>query len=148
MAKEMTNQEIEDFLYKQTTGLLSFTDGKCAYTLPMGYSYDGTYIYISMLNKGRKIEYVNNNKNICFVVYWTIENIGVGNIQWKSVICEGTMEHLKDQDSITKAVRTAETHLDLKEGTWDNLINKSKKDPDNSMFWKIKIEQISGRSMG
>ncbi len=148
MAKKMARQEIDDFLYKQKIGLLSLTDGNNAYAVPMGYSYDGTHIYISMIYKGRKKEYLKENKNICFVVYWTNEDIGVGNIHWKSVICDGTMDHLKEHKEIEKAVRTAEKHLGLAEGTWDRLINKSTEDPDNSMFWRIHINYISGHAMG
>jgi len=148
MAKEMTRQEIDDFLYKQRIGLLSLTNGNDAYAVPMGYSYDGTHIYIAMIYKGRKIEYLKKNKNISFVVYWTNEDIHVGNIHWKSVICDGIMEHLKEHKGIEKAVRTAEKHLSLTEGTWDRLITKAIEDPDNSMFWKINIQHISGRFMG
>ena len=148
MAEEMTRQEIDHFLYKQRIGLLSLTDGNDAYAVPMGYSYDGTHIYIAMMYKGRKIEYLKRNKNICFVVYWTNENIAVGNIHWKSVICDGGMEQLKDHKWIEKAVRTAEKHLGLTEGHWDRLISKAIEDPDNSMFWKINIDHISGHFMG
>ena len=148
MAKEMTRQEIDDFLYRERIGLLSLTDGNQSYAVPMGYSYDGTHIYLAMMHKGRKIEYLQKNKNICFVVYWTNEDIGVGNIHWKSVICDGTMAHLKDHPEIEKAVRTAEKHLNLTAGTWERLISKAVEDPDHSMFWKIHIEHISGHSMG
>jgi len=148
MAKKMSEQEINDFLYQQRIGLLSLTDRQRSYAVPMGYSFDGTHIYIAMMNKGRKIECLKENKNICFVVYWTNEGIGIGNIHWKSVICDGTMMHLKNPEEIKKAVRTAEKHLKLTEGTWDRLINSAVEDPDNSMFWKINIEQICGHFMG
>jgi len=148
MAKEMSAQEIKDFLYQQRIGLLSLTDGQRSYAVPMGYSYDGTHIYIAMMFKGRKIEFLQKIREYLFCCLLDQRRIGIGDIHWKSVICDGTMMHLKNREDIEKAVRTAEKHLQLTEGHWEKLIHKAAEDPDNSMFWKINIDHICGHSMG
>ncbi len=146
--KKMTKENIVKFISQQNIGLLSFSCDGIPYSIPISYSFDGTYIYVAMKNKGRKAMCANNNNNVCFVIYWTIEGIKVGNIHYESVICDGKIEQLMDQEGIEKAVRTAEKHHNLEKGTWDRLIDKAIAAPQNSMFWRITIHEMAGRSVG
>jgi len=87
---------------------------------------------------------INNNKNVCFVVYHQPPSEG-GRPSWTSIICNGAIERLTDPGSIEKAVRTGEKHMGMPEGTWNGLLEKTLQAPETSCFWKIKIAEINGK---
>ena len=138
--KTMTQDQIETFLKSQKVGLLALSDTQSAYAIPVGYSYNGKDIYITMQNQGRKMAYINSCRNVCFTVYWLPENFGIQTVMsYKSVICDGVLEQITDPEGITKAVRGAEKHLGLPEG------KMTLQDTANSGFWKINVRQIGSQ---
>lgn len=145
--KTMSKSGIDEFLNSQRVGLLSMTDGQSAYAVPLGYSYDGKDIYITIRNEGRKMDYINKNRNVCFVVYWIPEGFGIQKMSYKSVICDGKLEQITDPEGIKSAVRNSEKNLGLPEGAWDNLLEMTLKNLENSYFWKINVTNIGGQSV-
>jgi nitroimidazol reductase NimA-like FMN-containing flavoprotein (pyridoxamine 5'-phosphate oxidase superfamily) len=144
--KAMTQDQIDAFLKSQRVGLLSLSDTKSAYAIPLGYSYNGKDIYLTIRNQGRKMDYINSCRNVCFSVYWLSENFGIhSGMSYKSVICDGVLEQITDPEGITKAVRQAEKHLGLPEGTWDNLLKMTLQDTANSGFWKISVSRFGSQ---
>jgi nitroimidazol reductase NimA-like FMN-containing flavoprotein (pyridoxamine 5'-phosphate oxidase superfamily) len=144
--KAMTPDQIDAFLKSQRVGLLSLSDTKSAYAIPLGYSYNGKDIYLTIRNQGRKMDYINSCRNVCFSVYWLSENFGIqAGMSYKSVICDGVLEQITDPEGITKAVRDAEKHLGLPEGTWDKLLQMTLQDTANSGFWKINVSRIGSQ---
>ncbi len=145
--KTLSRPEIDDFLKSQKVGLLSLTDGQSAYSIPLGYSYDGENIGITIRNEGRKMAYINKNRNVCFVVYWIPEGFGMQKMAYKSVICDGKLEQVTDPEDITKAVRNSEKHMGLPEGAWNSLLEMTLKSPENSFFWRIRLTDVGGKSV-
>lgn len=144
--ENMSQEQINKFLNSQKVGLLSLSDGKSAYAVPMGYSFDGKDIYLTFANKGRKMDYINACRNVCFSVYWLQDNFGVKTgMSYKSIICDGVLEHLIQPEAITRAVRNAEKHLGFPEGTWDGLLRTTLENPSNSCFWKINVSAIGSQ---
>ena len=144
----LSKNEIDEFLYAHKIGTLSLTDQECAYGIPLAYSYDGKDIYLALLYKGRKIEYIKKSKKVCFSIFWAPQDIGIGRYSWISIICDGELEHLIDRENIEKAVRVAEKNMNLPHGTWDKLIHRADNNPEKSMFWRLNISSIGARSMG
>ena len=142
----LSKTQIDEFLNAQRIGTLSLTDGERAYGIPLAYSYDGESIYLSILPKGRKIDYLNKNTNVSFSVFWMPDGTGAQGFGWVSVILDGQLEHLAEPGDIAKAVRIAERKMNLPEGTWDRLIDKAVANPEKSMFWKLKITSIGARA--
>ena len=144
--KTMTPDQIDAFLKSQRVGLLSLTDTKSAYAIPLGYSYNGKDINLTMGNKGRKMAYIKSCRHVCFTVYWLSENFGLKTgMSYKSVICDGVLEHVTDPEEITKTVRETEKHLGLPAGTWNHLLERTLEDTSNSGFWKINVTQIGSQ---
>jgi len=147
--KTMSQEQINEFLNSQKVGLLSLSDGKSAYAVPLGYSFDGKDIYLTIGNKGRKLDYIKACRNVCFVVYWMQDNFGVKTgMAYKSVICDGVLEQITEPDAITRAVRHAEKHLGFPEGTWNGLLEKTLQNTANSPFWKINVTRTGSQMVG
>jgi hypothetical protein len=142
--KIMTKDEINDFLKNQRIGVLSLTEEDSSYSIPLAYSYDGENIYFTLGSQGRKMECINKNKNVCFVVYHQPASEG-GMPAWQSIICNGTIERVSDPEGIKKAVRSGEKHMGMPEGTWNGLLEKTLQAPEASCFWKIQIKEITGK---
>ena len=141
----MSKDEINNFLSKQKIGVLSLSDKDSSYAIPLAYSYDGENIYLTLGPQGRKMECIQKNKNVCFVVYHQPPPTAGGMPEWQSIICNGVIERLTDPESIEKAIRSAEKHLGMPAGTWNGLLEKTLQAPETSCFWKIKIAEINGK---
>ena len=146
--KKMTQEEITEFLSAQPIGVLSLTNTQSAYGIPVGFSYDGKDISLAIHNTGRKMEYIKACQNVCFTVFWLQENFNPrAGASFKSVICDGVLEQVTEPDDITRAIRIGEKQSGLPEGSWDKMLERGLKDPPNSGFWKIKVNQIGGQSV-
>jgi nitroimidazol reductase NimA-like FMN-containing flavoprotein (pyridoxamine 5'-phosphate oxidase superfamily) len=146
--KTLTREEIDAFLKRQRVGILSMTDGETAYGIPLAYSYDGTSIYLTMANQGRKARYFTSNKPVCFTVCWTPEGFGApGRMSYTSVVCDGTFEHVTSPAELTAAVRTLEQQMQYPPGSMDRLLEITLKNPAGSNFWKIRLTNIGGKGV-
>ncbi len=67
--KTMSKDEINNFLSNQKIGILSLNENNSSYSIPLAYSYDKENIYLTLGPQGRKMECIQKNKNVCFVVY-------------------------------------------------------------------------------
>ena len=97
---ELTMEEMLHLINTVEDGVLAFTDGTHPYCIPFGYVYIDGSIYLSLFPKGKKWEYFQKNKNVCFNVYsWNDEHT-----EWGSVVIDGTMKQIKDLDIIESVV--------------------------------------------
>jgi len=143
--QSMTKAEIEDFLSQQKMGYLSLTDGETPYSIPLAYFYDEGCIHITIRPEGRKMGYIDKNKNVCFVVCWVPEGFGMQKRNYISVICDGVLEHVTMPEELRKAVRAGERHLGMPEGAWNGLLEKTLQNPESSSFWKIRVKDFGGK---
>jgi nitroimidazol reductase NimA-like FMN-containing flavoprotein (pyridoxamine 5'-phosphate oxidase superfamily) len=90
--------EIEDLLHEQIVGRIGCYSENRVYVVPISYAYDGQYIYCHT-HEGMKVNIMRKNPNVCFQVD---EMKDMGN--WKSVICWGEFEELKDEEEKHKAL--------------------------------------------
>lgn len=143
--KTLERTEIDTFLKNRKVGLLSLEGDRQPYAIPLAYAYDGNDIYLTMGGQGRKMNCIAQNKRACFVVYWVPEDFGLANMTWTSVICDGELQQVTEEEQLRHAVRTAENHMGLPEGAWDALIEKTLQSPENSPFWKLTVKNAAGR---
>jgi uncharacterized protein len=143
--KTMTKAEVEDFLSQQKMGYLSLTDGETPYSIPLAYFYGDGCIHITIRPEGRKMAYIDKNKNACFVVCWVPEGFGMQQRNYISVICDGVLEHVTDPEELRKVVRAGEKHLGMPEGAWNGLLEKTLRNPEASSFWTIRVKVFSGK---
>jgi len=145
--KTMTKAEIEDFLSTQKMGFLSLTDGETPYTIPLAYFYDDGCIHITIRPEGRKMAYINRNKNACFAVCWVPEGFGLQKRNYTSVICDGVLEHVTQPEELRSAVRAGEKRLGMPEGAWNAMLEKTLQNPESSSFWRIKVKAFGGKQV-
>jgi nitroimidazol reductase NimA-like FMN-containing flavoprotein (pyridoxamine 5'-phosphate oxidase superfamily) len=143
--KIMTQAEIDDFLTGQKLGFLSLTDGETPYTIPLAYFYADGCIHITIRPEGRKMAYINKNKNVCFAVCWVPEGFGIEKRNYTSVICDGVLEHVTGPDELKKAVRSGEKSMGMPEGAWNGLLEKTLQNPEASCFWRVRIKTFGGK---
>ena len=89
---------IEDVLHQQFIGRIGCNYNDVTYVVPIGYAYDGKYVY-AHAEEGMKINMMRENPHVCFEVD-TIENMG----NWKSVIGWGDYEELTDEKERALAI--------------------------------------------
>ena len=65
--RELTDAEKEAFLRDNYWGVLSFT-GDDPYAIPMGYTYKKGDVLVGFVPIGRKAEYVNKSRKVCFTI--------------------------------------------------------------------------------
>jgi len=65
--RELTDAEKEAFLTENFWGILSFT-GDDPYAIPIGYMYRKGDVLMGLSPTGRKMEYVNKSRNVCFTI--------------------------------------------------------------------------------
>ena len=98
MFGHLSEDAIEDVLHKQFIGRIGCNYNDLTYVVPIGYAYDGKYVY-AHAEEGMKINMMRENPHVCFEVD-TIENMG----NWKSVIGWGDYEELSDEKERAFAV--------------------------------------------
>jgi len=143
----LSNDEIDSFLRKQKVGILSLTDGDSAYGIPLAYFYDKNTVYLTLGPTGKKLGYVEKKKKVSFSVVWVPQDYSVTSRSWKSVICEGELVRITDADELAEAVRTAERHMGMPEGSMNNILEMTLKNLAQSNFWKLPIESSGGRGV-
>ncbi len=97
--KELTDTEKEEFLTDNLWGILSFA-GDVSYAIPVGYRYRKGDIIFGLDAKGRKMEYINKSRSVCFVVCRpaSLSLVRKESHPFKTVIIEGELEDVTDTD--------------------------------------------------
>ncbi len=110
--RELTNlAEIEEILKKAFVCHLGLTDGFMPYVVPMNYGYEEGHIYLHGAAKGKKIDLIKKNNQVCFemetfdskIIKEAEEPCDWGTV-FRSVIGFGTATILEDKDEKTKAL--------------------------------------------
>jgi len=95
--RDMTSAEIEEFLSENRFGILAFAGDK-PYALPLGYSYRKGTVILGFRKSGRKMDYFQKSRNVCFTVSVTKEETTNVAGTLTSVLLEGELEEVTDRD--------------------------------------------------
>ena len=86
--KEMSSEEIDQFLTCARVGRVGIVSESGPYIVPVGYGYADGKIFFHTCCKGLKVESIRKNPNICFEVDEATSDATM----FKSVIAFGTAE--------------------------------------------------------
>jgi nitroimidazol reductase NimA-like FMN-containing flavoprotein (pyridoxamine 5'-phosphate oxidase superfamily) len=86
---ELTREEMDGVLQRQTVAHLGCQRGGRPYVLPLNYAWDGEAVYVHALG-GAKIDIMRENPQVCVQVD-EVE----GPISWRSVVGWGRFEELR-----------------------------------------------------
>lgn len=96
--RELTDTEKETCLKDYWWGVLSFS-GDEPYAIPLGYQYIKGDVIVGFALRGRKMDYVNKSRNVCFTI--CRPSLQANNINesypYSSVIIEGELEEITDR---------------------------------------------------
>lgn len=144
MIGKLNNKEIEELIHQQIVGRIGCHADGVTYVVPISYAYDGTYVYGHTF-EGMKINLMRKNPKLCFQVDNT-KNLA----NWKSVICWGEFEELKDEESCKNALhklnerRLPIIHSETMQVS-PNWPFTDDKDEKIGIFFRIKLTEKTGR---
>jgi len=88
MLGELTPEEIEQLLRRETVGRIGCHAEGRVYVVPITFAYDGEHVYAHSAD-GLKIRTMRSNPDVCFEVE-NLDNIA----HWQSVVAWGKYEEL------------------------------------------------------
>lgn len=94
--KEMTREEIDQFLACARVGRLGMTLKDEPYVVPVGFGYADGKIFFHTCSKGLKMDGVRRNPNVCFEVDEAISD----GTMYKSVVLFGTARIIDDEEKM------------------------------------------------
>jgi nitroimidazol reductase NimA-like FMN-containing flavoprotein (pyridoxamine 5'-phosphate oxidase superfamily) len=148
-SKFLDRPKIEELLKSKSDGVLSLTDGQSAYGVPVAYaSYHNETLFFGMNPSGRKFEYFDKCKNVCFTVYKTFEApkdpLRMG---WWSIILDGELSQVTSPEEITGIADMMEKQGKFPPGLKEKFLGAILKNPEKSNFFKLKITSYGGKEV-
>ncbi len=137
--RDMTNDEIMEFIKTWTWGTLIGVEGDKPYAVELSYGTDGKYIYCGSKPGGRMAQCIINNSNAVFKIC----ECGWDYARYKAVIVEGTAERLTEHEDILSSVRHIAKQRKLNEHAFDNIAQHVTDSPASNSI-RIKIKNIGG----
>ena len=124
-------EEMERILKGETLGFLGLCKNGTPYVVPMTYGYSNGKILLHCALKGKKLEYLRANPNVCFTVGWQSGSIirhpqgAQCSASHDSVICYGTALIIDDINERCKLLNTFNHYLqpDAKEIRPEEVVN-------------------------
>ena len=99
----MEHKEMEKLLQEANFGRLGLAKGSKPYVVPLCFYYEDRAIYFHCGLEGQKLDYMRDNKQVCFQVD-DVKGIVKGvspckyNVQYRSVIAFGKVRLVEDSD--------------------------------------------------
>ena len=93
---EMSDEEIDEFLYEQGHGTLSLGNRREMYGVPISFGYDGEKLYMSLLEFGddsEKMAFVETTDVASLTVYAVATRF-----DWKSVVVRGEITDVPEEE--------------------------------------------------
>lgn len=146
--KEITNRsEIESIIQQSLVCRLAMSDGDTPYIVPLCFGYQDNVIYVHGSLKGRKIDILKKNRNVCFefdinTAIVEAENACGWSMKYQSVIGFGKASVLEDPSDKRKAL-----HVIMSQYS-----DRPFRFPENSIHGtavlKIEIASMTGKQSG
>ena len=138
-------KEIEKILKKETMGFLGLSMNDQPYVVPMTYGYSNGKIFFHCSLKGKKLDYIRSNPQVCFTVGWQSGRImrhpqgARCKANHDSVICYGRARVIEDLNKRCEVLNIFNHCLkaDAKEINPEEVIN--------CLAVEIKINRMTGR---
>ena len=137
--RDMTNDEIMEFIKTWTWGTLIGVEKDKPYAVELSYGTDGKYIYCGSKPGGRMAQCIINNSNAVFKIC----ECGWDYASYKAVIIEGTAERLTEHEDILRSVRYIAKQRKINEHAFDNIAQHVADSPESNSI-RIEIKNMGG----
>ncbi|GIU95976.1 MAG: hypothetical protein KatS3mg012_2433 [Gaiellaceae bacterium] len=132
--RELTRQEIDEFLAGQVVGRIGCHVDGLTYVVPIIYAYDGESLYVASV-EGQKIRMMRERPRVCF------EADEYERGSWRSVIAQGVYEELHGGD--------AERALELLAERFGRSASQRRHGSGGTrtVCFRIRIAEVTGRAV-
>ena len=143
LIESMTRQTSIDLLKRARVARLGYIHDGQPYIVPMLFAFNVDYLY-SFSTEGQKIAGMRANPQVCVEV----DDL-VTTQQWETVIVLGRYEELPDTEEHETSRALAYALIQRRPAWWEpgyvKTIVDGKERPLESLYFRIRIDQISGR---
>jgi len=143
--KEITNQkDIEKTLIESNVCRLAMVDGDKPYIVPMNFGYSDGCVFFHSASKGRKIDLIKKNPNVCFeadqLVRFKKAKLACNwGIEYKSVIGSGKAQLLDNLEEKIKGLNIIMSHYSDRAFEYpDDMLEKT-------IVIKVRIDSMTGK---
>ncbi|MCK5541376.1 MAG: pyridoxamine 5'-phosphate oxidase family protein [Desulfobacterales bacterium] len=146
--KEITDiKGIEEIITKAKVCRLAMSLNDCPYVVPVCFGYKDEIIYFHSAKKGKKVDILKQNNKVCFefdIDHELVESEKGCNwgMNFKSVIGFGKTYFIENPEEKQKAL-----DIIMQQYTTKHFKFPAKQ-LNNTLVWKIDIEQITGKKSG
>lgn len=147
--KEILDRNIIDaIIHEADICRLGLCDGLIPYIVPMNFGYQNNTLYFHCANKGRKLDIIKKNNNVCFEIECNVEIVKADNpCEWTTkyycIIGNGKAEVTEDYNEKVRALNIIMNKYSKQskhEYTRDSINRIS--------IIKVEICEISGKKSG
>jgi nitroimidazol reductase NimA-like FMN-containing flavoprotein (pyridoxamine 5'-phosphate oxidase superfamily) len=142
--KEMTREEIEQFLTCARVGRLGLIAAGKPYVIPLGYAYADGRIFFHTCGEGYKVKALKENPHVCFEVDESLSDASM----YKSVVAFGTAEILSDEKMMTPYLQKLIEKYRVPQ-PFEEYMNKPGRNREKEIkavrICKIELDRITGR---
>jgi hypothetical protein len=142
--KEMTEEEMEQFLTCARVGRLGLSVKGRPHVIPLGFAWADRKIFFHTCSKGFKMQALKENPHVCFEVDEALSDASM----YKSVIVFGTAEILEDTEEMIPYLQALIDKYRVPQ-TFDAYMNKPGRNREKEMeavrICIIKPTKITGR---
>jgi nitroimidazol reductase NimA-like FMN-containing flavoprotein (pyridoxamine 5'-phosphate oxidase superfamily) len=136
--RELTREEIDDFLQGQRIARLGCHAGGTTYVVPLIYAYEGATV-VAVTTEGRKTAMLRENPRVCVEVdEYDLDGRG----SWRSVIAYGTSEELSG-----KAIEAALALLRERFARAAGRDPRPRPPGPDVVVLRITLDEVSGRAV-
>jgi len=137
--------EIDAIIRAAEVCRLAFARNNDPYLVPVSFGYDGERLYFHTAPKGRKIDFIESNRRVCFEFETDValvknpDDACAWSFSFQSVIGSGTVSELVSTEEKTHALNQIMLHYSGRE--WDIPDHRAA----TTRVWRIDIDEITGK---
>ena len=115
------------------------------YLIPLNFGYDGRHLYIHTARRGRKIDFIEANPQVCFEFERRVQVLqnDTRACKWscafESVIGSGVIFELRDFEKKIHGLSQIMQHYDRRAWTFDKAV------VEKTRIWRIQIQGLCGK---
>lgn len=140
-------KDIKEIIHRANICRLAMCEGGRPYIVPLCFGYEGGKLYFHSASKGRKLEILEDNRNVCFEMDVDQELVSEEipckwGFRYRSVVGFGKASFIRDPESKRKALRIIMGNYS--EGVFDF----TESEVSEVTMIKVDVEDMKGKVSG
>ncbi|MEA1970620.1 MAG: pyridoxamine 5'-phosphate oxidase family protein [Thermodesulfobacteriota bacterium] len=140
-------KDIEEIIYRADICRLAMCEGDCPYIVPLCFGYESGKLYFHSASQGRKLELLNNNRNVCFEMDVDQELVPEEipckwGFRYRSVVGFGKASFIRDLESKREALRI------IMRSYSERVFDFTERELAGITMIKVDVEDMKGKISG